>query len=67
LYDLFYVKQREGESLKEYLNHFCAISVRLQTQDEEIMVVAFVKGMTTSPFSDSLIRNQVEMLSEVRE
>jgi len=42
LYDLFNVKQREGESLKEYLNRFCAVLVRLQTQDEEMVVAAFV-------------------------
>jgi len=32
-----------------------------------MVVVAFVQGITTSPFSDSLIKNSAEMLSEVRE
>jgi len=54
------------ESLKEYLNRFCALSVKLQTQDEEMVVAAFAQGMTTSSFI-SLIRNPVEMLSKVRE
>jgi len=67
LYDLFNVKQREGELLREYLNRFYVVSVRLQTQDEEMVVVAFVKGMATSPFSDSLIRNPAETLSKVCE
>jgi len=53
--DLFYVKQMERELLKEYLNRFYAISVRLQTPNEEMVVVSFVKGMTANPFSDSLI------------
>jgi len=44
LYDLLNVKQREGESIKEYLNRYCAVSVRLQTQDEEMVVAAFNKG-----------------------
>jgi len=39
----------------------------LQTQDKEMVVVAFVKGMTTSPFSDSLIKNRAKTLSEVHE
>jgi len=32
-----------------------------------MVVVAFVQGMTVSPFGDSLFRNRVDMLSEVRE
>jgi len=67
LHDLFDVKQREGELLKEYLNRFCAISMRLQTPNEEMVVVAFIKRMATSPFSDLLIRNRPETLSEVQE
>ena len=67
LYDLFNVKQREGESLKEYLNKICAVSVRLQTQDEEMEVSAFVEGMTKNPFSDSLIYSAMKTLSEVCE
>jgi len=47
---MFHVKQREGELLKEYLKRLCAVSVRLQTQDEEIVIVDFIKGMTTSPY-----------------
>jgi len=49
LCDLFNVRQSEGESLKAYLNRFCAVSVRLQTQDEEMVVVAFEQGMLASP------------------
>jgi len=56
-----------GVTLKEYLNRLCAVLVRLQTQDEEMVVVAFVQEMTASPFNDSLIRNRVETLFEVRE
>ena len=32
-----------------------------------MVVVAFVQGMTTSPFNDSLIRNSAETFSEVRQ
>jgi len=64
---MFNVRQSEGESLKGYLNRFCAIFVRLQTQDEEMVVAAFIQGMTARPFSNSLIRNPTETLSEVCE
>ena len=66
LYDLFNIKQREEELLNEYLNRFCVVLVRIQTQDEEMVVAAFIQRMTTSPFSDSLIRNPAETLSKVR-
>ena len=55
---MFNGRQSEGESVKGYLNRFCAVSVRLRTQDEEMVVVPFVQGMTTSPFNDSLITNK---------
>ena len=65
--DLFDVRKREGESLKDYLNHYCAFSVRLSTPNEEKVVSAFVKGMSASPFSGSLIRNWFESMVDVRE
>ena len=67
IYDLFDVRQREGESLKDYLNRFNALTIRLQTHDEDMMITAFEQGITTGPFSDSLIRNPTETFSEVRE
>jgi len=45
LYDIFNVKQREGEALKDCLNRFCTVTVRLQTHDEEMMIAAFKQGM----------------------
>jgi len=56
-----------GKALKYYLNRFCAVTVRLQAHDEEMMVASFVQGMTAGSFSDSLIRNSAEIFSEVRE
>jgi len=63
----FLRQEKEGEALKDYLNRFCEVTVRLQTHDEEIMVFAFIQGMTAGPFSDSLINNPTETFSEVRE
>ena len=53
--------------MKEYLNRFNMLTIRLQTHDEEMMIVAFEQGMVVGPFSDSLIRNQAKTFSEVRE
>jgi len=52
--------------LKNYLNRYYAFLVQLPTPNKEMVVTAFVKGMWASPFSDSLIRNRVESMDEVR-
>jgi len=44
----------------------CSLS-KTSTQDEEMVVAAFVQVMTTSLFSDLLIRNLAETLSDVGE
>jgi len=67
IYDIFSVKQREGESLKDYLNRFSALTVNLQTHDEDMMITTFKQGITTRPFNDSLIKNPVETFFEVWE
>jgi len=55
-YDVFDIKQYQGESLKEFLNRFGVQVVRLNTKDEAMTVHAFTKGGLPVPFSDSLIR-----------
>jgi len=65
--DLFDIKQAEGDPLKNYLNRFCEVSVRIQQQlNEDMKVDAFVKGLCANPFSESLLRNQAESMVEVR-
>lgn len=65
--DLFDVRQWEGEPLKGYLNHFCEISVCVQNPRDEMVIDDFVKGLRANPFSDSLLRNRVVSMTEVRE
>ena len=65
-YDLFDVRQYEGESLKEFLNRFLAQVVKLHTKDEDMMVHAFRKGILSGPFSDSLIRCRPKTFCEIR-
>ena len=65
-YDLFYVRQYQGESLKEFLNRFGAQVVRLNIKHETMMVHAFRKGIVLGPFNESLIRNHPKMFGEIR-
>ena len=64
-YDLFSVKQRHGESLKNYLNRFWVFIVKLQTHDEALIVNTFEQEVMAWPFSDSLIRNSAETFAEI--
>jgi len=64
-FDLFGVKQRQGEPLKDFMNRFGAFVVNLQTQDEALMVHAFGQGIMSGPFCDSLIRNRARMFREI--
>ena len=65
-FDLFGVKQRQGEPLKDFLNKFGEFVVKLQTQDEVLMIHAFGQGIMSGPFSDSLIRNRARTFGEIR-
>ena len=56
-YDLFDIRQYQGESLKDFLNRLGAQIVRLPGKDEEMFVHGFKKGVLPGPFSESLIRS----------
>ena len=60
LYDLFCVRKREGEPLKDYLN-LETLNTRWRYDDRR-----FWAGIAERPFNDSLIRNPVETFVEVR-
>ena len=59
-YDLFDVKQYQGETLKEYINRFGAQVVKVGTSEEPMIVYAFRKGVCPDPFCESIIRNRHE-------
>ncbi|XP_068504024.1 uncharacterized protein [Phaseolus vulgaris] len=65
-YDLFDVRQYQGESLKEFLHRFGAQVVRLNLKDEKMMMHALRKGIVLGPFSESLIRNHPKNFAEIR-
>ena len=65
-YDLFDVKQYQGETLKEYINRFGAQVVKVGTTEEPMIVYAFVKGVCPGPFGESIIRNRPRTFAELR-
>jgi len=65
-YDLFDVRQYQGETLKEFVNRFGAHVVKVNTKDETMMVHTFRKGICPQPFSESLIRSHPNTFAEIR-
>jgi len=64
--NLFDIKQVEVDPLKNYLNRFCEVSVRIHQPNEEMVVDAFLNGLRANPFSESLLRNRAKSIAEVR-
>jgi len=65
-YDLFDVKQYQGETLREYINRFGAQVVKVNTTKEPMIVYVFRKGICPGPFGESLIRNRSRTFAEIR-
>jgi len=65
-YDLFDVRQYQGETLKQYINRFGAQVVKVGTTEEPIIVYAFRKGMCHGPFCESIIRSRPKTFVEIR-
>ncbi|XP_068503775.1 uncharacterized protein [Phaseolus vulgaris] len=65
-YDLFDVKQYQGETLKEYISRFGAQVVKVGTTKEPMIVYAFRKGMCPGPFCESIIRSRPKTFAEIR-
>jgi len=64
LYDLFDVKQYQGETLKEYISRFGAHVVKVGTKEEPMIVYAFRKGVCLGPFCESIIRNRPKTFAD---
>jgi len=65
-YDLFDVKQYQGETLKEYINRFGAHVVKVGTMEEPMIVYAFRNGMCPEPFCESITRSRPRTFAEIR-
>jgi len=65
-YDLFDVKQYQGETLKEYINRFGAQVIKVGTTEEPMIVYAFRNGVCPGPFCECIIRNRPRTFAEIR-
>ncbi|XP_020234647.1 uncharacterized protein LOC109814597 [Cajanus cajan] len=64
--DLLDVRQYREESLKEYLDRFNQVAIKVANPDEQMFVIAFSKGLRSGPFSESLVQRTAENMTEVR-
>ena len=52
--------------MKDFLNRFGALVVKLHTKDEDMTVHAFRRRVLPGPFSDSLIRCRPKTFNEIQ-
>ena len=65
-YDLFEVKQYQGETLKEYINRFGAQVVKVGATDQNMITCAFRRGVCPGPFHQSITQRRPRTFSEIR-
>jgi len=65
-YDLFDVKQFQGETLKEYISRFGAQVVKVGTTKEPMIVYAFRKRVRPGSFSKTLNCSRPKTFAEIR-
>ncbi|XP_020206976.1 uncharacterized protein LOC109792010 [Cajanus cajan] len=64
--DLFDLKQQWEESLKDFLQRFNEVALRIASLDERMAVIAFQKGLRSGAFDIALERANCQTMSEVR-
>ncbi|XP_020236126.1 uncharacterized protein LOC109815740 [Cajanus cajan] len=64
--DLFDLKQQREESLKDFLQRFNEVALRIASLDERMAVIAFQKGLRSGAFDIALERTNCQTMSEVR-
>ncbi|XP_020235437.1 uncharacterized protein LOC109815201 [Cajanus cajan] len=64
--DLFDLKQKREESLKNFLQRFNEVALRIASLDERMAVIAFQKGLRSCAFNVALERANCQTMSEVR-
>ncbi|XP_020215402.1 uncharacterized protein LOC109799266 [Cajanus cajan] len=64
--DLFYLKQQRKESLKDFMQRFNEVALRIASLDERMVVIAFQKGLRSGAFDIALERANWKTMSEVR-
>ncbi|XP_027903575.1 uncharacterized protein LOC114163464 [Vigna unguiculata] len=65
--DMFDIRQNTEESLKQFVNRFTNVSMRVVDPNDGLLVKPFVKGLRASSFSESLYRIPPKPLMEIRQ
>jgi len=63
--DLFEVKQSKGESVKQYLCRFNEVVVHIPQPNEGICVEAFIRGLRSGAFGESLAKRRSEDMATI--
>ncbi|XP_020235072.1 uncharacterized protein LOC109814942 [Cajanus cajan] len=62
--DLFDLKQQREESLKDFMQRFNEVALRIASLDERMAVIAFQKGLRSGAFVIALERANCQTMSE---
>ncbi|GKV13663.1 hypothetical protein SLEP1_g24648 [Rubroshorea leprosula] len=65
--ELMRVKQRDGESLKNYMSRFNDAVLEVSSFDQAVRIVAVIFGLKHDRFRDSLIKHAATTFSEVND
>ncbi|GKV43341.1 hypothetical protein SLEP1_g50644 [Rubroshorea leprosula] len=65
--ELMRVKQRDGESLKNYMSRFNDAVLEVSSFDQAVGIVAVISGVKHDRFKDSLIKHAATTFSEVND
>ncbi|GKV15561.1 hypothetical protein SLEP1_g26343 [Rubroshorea leprosula] len=65
--ELMRVKQRDGESLKNYMSRFNDAVLEVSSFDQAVGIAAVISGLSHERFRDSLIKNTATTFSEVND
>ncbi|GKV51226.1 hypothetical protein SLEP1_g57895 [Rubroshorea leprosula] len=65
--ELMRVKQREGESLKNYMSRFNDAVLEVSSFDQAVGIAAVISGLKHDRFRDSLIKHAATTFSEVND
>ncbi|XP_020235255.1 uncharacterized protein LOC109815074 [Cajanus cajan] len=64
--DLFDLKQQREEPLKDFLQRFNEVALRIASLDERMAIIAFQKGLRSGAFEIALEKVNCQTMSEVR-
>ncbi|GLT96374.1 hypothetical protein SLE2022_139990 [Rubroshorea leprosula] len=65
--ELMRVKQRDGESLKNYMSRFNDVVLEVSSFDQAVGIAAVIAGLKHDRFRDSLIKHAATTFSEVND